>query len=314
MTPRIKLLPAVTALMLFFFSCSDDETTQIKVPDDETTDIPDDEIITIPIVVHVVNYAPDPFTISDEKIKSQIDVLNLDFRKKNADYTKTPDEFIDLVADVGIEFVLATTDPDGKPTTGIIRTESNVTGFDGRDLEGKTPIEDFKLYFTDKGGQDAWPNDHYLNIWIADLSNRHGDFGGLAGYAQFPGGDPRIDGMVMDPRVFGTLPPVTSINALGRTATHEIGHWLNLIHIYGSDGDCEDGDEVDDTPKQLNQNVNTPVHPKESCGSNDMFMNYMDRVPDQSMYMFTKGQKERMRAVFNPGGLRRELYLNNESN
>ena len=292
-------------LIVGLYSCNSDETIPVENPEED--------IITIPVVVHVVNYTLAPFTISDEKIQSQIDALNLDFRKKNPDYIKTPDEFIDLVADVGIEFSLATIDPNGNSTTGIIRTESNVSGWDGQIEQGNTPIEDFKLYYTDKGGQDAWPTNKYLNIWIADLSDRLGRLG-LPGYAQSPGTDPRIDGVVIDPRVFGTLAPLESRYELGRTASHEIGHWLNLKHIYGEDGNCENGDLVDDTPTQKSQYRGDPIHPQNSCNSNDMFMNFMDYVNDDAMYMFTKGQKERMRALFSPNGLRRELYLNIKNN
>ncbi|MDO5979760.1 zinc metalloprotease [Flavivirga spongiicola] len=308
-----KHLPFLIAIVLIVFctaSCSKDDNPPINSPIEEG-DVSFGEVITIPVVVHVVNYTPKPFIISDEKIQSQIDVLNQDFRKKNPDHIKTPNEFIDLVADVAIEFSLATIDPDGNPTSGIIRTEGNVIGFDGRDLTGEIPIEDLKLYFTEKGGQDAWPRDKYLNIWIADLSDYTGELG-LAGYAQFPNVDPRIDGVVIDPRVFGTLAPLNPGNELGRTATHEIGHWLNLRHIYGKNGDCEEGDLVDDTPNQKSQYSGSPTHPQNSCNSNDMFMNFMDYVSDQSMYMFTIGQKRRMRDLFNPGGLRRELYLNNK--
>lgn len=296
-TPFISVIGFVA---LFFSSCSNNPPV-----DHINEEVPIEEVIKIPIVIHVVNYTPDPFTISDEKIRSQIDVLNQDFGKKNSDYIKTPGEFINLVADVDIEFYLATTNPDGNPTTGIIRTESEVTGFDGRDA----PINELKLYFTDKGGQDPWPIDSYLNIWISDLSNRNGELA-LAGYAQFPGGDPRSDGVVIDPRVFGTLPPLEPSRKLGRTATHEIGHWLNLKHIYGEDGDCKNGDLVDDTPKQRSSYSGNPIHPKNSCESTDLFMNFMDGVNDESMYMFTKGQKERIRSNFNPNGLRRALYNN----
>ena len=294
-------------LMVFCSACTKDEN-----PPANEDNVFFDEVISIPVIVHVVNYEPDPFTISDEKIQSQIDVLNQDFRKQNPDHIKTPDAFIDLVADVAITFFLATTDPHGKPTTGIIRTESDVIGFDGKDLTGGTPIEDLKLFFTEKGGQDAWPRDKYLNIWIADLSDLHGNLG-LAGYAQFPDADPRIDGVVIDPRVFGTLAPLEPVHNLGRTATHEIGHWLNLRHIYGKNGDCAEGDLVDDTPNQKSQYSGNPTHPQNSCNSNDMFMNFMDYVNDESMYMFTIGQKRRMRDLFNPGGLRSALYLNNRN-
>ncbi|PCI34754.1 MAG: zinc metalloprotease [Flavobacteriaceae bacterium] len=288
--------------LLFVYSC-DKDTDETPTPSPKT--------ITIPVVVHVVNYTPDPFVISDEKIKSQIETLNLDYRKKNSDYTKTPDEFSDLVADMDIEFKLATIDPNANPTTGIIRTTGNVTGFDGQDITGSTPVEDLKLYFTNKGGQDAWPSDSYLNIWIADLSDHSGNLSFL-GYAQFPGGDSRMDGVVIDPRVFGTLEPLEPGYELGRTATHEIGHWLNLHHVYGLNDTCDSSDFVADTPNQNSQYHGSPVHPQSSCGSNDLFMNFMDRVVDKSMYMFTKGQKQRVHALFEIDGLRRKLYENSK--
>jgi len=288
--------------VLFLNSC----TNNTEVPIDDPN-LPNDEIITIPIVVHIINYTPDPFVISDEKIFSQIDVLNKDFRKLNPDRLNTPDEFKHLVADVGIQFKLATEDPNGNFTTGIIRTEGTLIAGSGQEKMGA--IEDRSLYFTDKGGQDAWSNDKYLNIWIADSSNRFGNLG-LPGYANPPGSDPRIDGVVMDPRVFGTIEPLAEGHEFGRTATHEIGHWLDLIHIFAGPDSCESSDKVDDTPTQYNPYSGRPTHPQSSCGSNDMFMNFMDYVADDAMIMFTKGQKERMRALFNEGGARRALYLN----
>ncbi len=306
-----KRLLIVTTIILgaFFYSCKDDDENLIETPVEAI--VPPDEIIKIPIVVHVINPPSYPFVISDEKILSQIDVLNKDFRKKNEDHTKVPEEFSNLVADTGIEFYLATTDPDGNPTTGILRTEADISGFSGRDLTGELPIEEYKLFFTNKGGQDIWSSDKYLNIYIADMSDRNEELG-LAGYAYFPGVDPRIDAVVMDPRVFGTIPPLEEGYELGRTATHEIGHWLNLKHIYGQNENCEIGDEVEDTPDQESQNLGKPTHPKSSCNGNEMFMNFMDRVDDDAMYMFSKGQKARMRALFDKEGARRELYLNNK--
>jgi len=291
--------------------CSDDETLADNSTEAIPDIVPDHEIIKIPVVVHVITFTPNPIAISDQKIQSQITVLNQDFRKKNSDWTNTPDEFIDLVADVGIEFYLATKDPEGQPTNGIIRSSGEINGWDGRSTKDE-PIENFPLYFTSQGGQDAWPNDKYLNIWIADLSDIKGGLW-MGGYAHLPGCDPRMDGVVIDPRVFGTLPPLKAPYTLGRTATHEIGHWLNLHHVSGKEGSCndgEDGDYVDDTPLQCKQYRGKPSYPQYSCGTSDMFMNFMDRVDDQAMYMFTKGQKQRMRNVFNKDGLRRNLYLN----
>jgi len=301
-----------TISLAFFIALTNCSDTDVAPRHDVIPDmVSENEIIRIPVVIHVVNYSPDPFEISDTRISSQIDALNRDYRKKNLDWTKTPQEFLALVADVGIEFVLAKTDPEGNPTTGIIRTTSHVTGFDGQRFDEKVPIESLALYFTSKGGQDAWPNDQYLNIWIADLSDRNGKLS-LAGFANPPGSDARIDGIVVDPRAFGAYTPSEFAYSLGRTTTHEIGHWLNLRHIYGKDGSCEDGEDgdlVDDTPIQQSQNLGNPTHPIFSCGHTSMFMNFMDRVDDKSMFMFTIGQKRRMRNLFNKDGLRRKMYI-----
>lgn len=267
------------------------------------------KLVTLPVVVHVIDYSPALIPVSDEKILSQLLVLNEDYRKRNTDHQKTPEEFRHLVADVGIEFRLATIGPNGQPTTGIIRTDGEVTGWDGEYPQDHTPIEELALYFTELGGQDAWPSDQYLNIWIADLSDRTGELG-LPGYAQLPGTDPRVDGVVIDPRAFGAVAPLHEHHQLGRTATHEIGHWLNLSHVFATNDDCLSTDHVADTPTAKSSYSDFPTHPRSSCGSNDMFMNFMDYVDDGAMYMFTEGQKERMLEVFGVDGERRALYEN----
>jgi hypothetical protein len=264
-----------------------------------------DEIIRIPVVVHVL-YGKDELDVSDEKIASQLAVLNQDYRKRNADRGKTPAEFAPRAADAGIEFYLATRDPQGKFTSGITRTFTTVTGWDGKTPGSQQPVEEMELYSTAKGGHDAWPADRYLNVWIAEMSTRSGE-AGLAGYAQMPGGDPRSDGVVIDPRAFGTLPPLVDAHRLGRTATHEVGHWLNLLHVFVNN-QCESADGVDDTPAAAGPYTGNPAYPQYSCGQSSMFMNFMDWVDDGSMYLFTNGQRERMRAVFAVGGGRRALY------
>ena len=303
---KLKLIAYFIITLFLLEGCTKDKPAPDPIISDPT--IPEDEIIRIPTVVHVM-YAKDEYNISDEKIISQFVVLNQDFRKKNPDYMNTPLEFKDLVADIGIEFVLATKDPDGNLTTGITRTFTTVDGWDGYNPLKDRSTDDLKLFFTNKGGYDAWPVDRYLNIWIAELSDHNGKVG-LAGYAQFPGGDPRTDGVVIDPRVFGTIQPLSNVHQFGRTATHEIGHWLNLFHIFGNTFNCESTDSIDDTPTSSNSHIGNPTYPQFSCGHSILFMNFMDYVDDQSMYMFTKGQKVRMRNVFAPTGGRAKLYTN----
>ncbi|RJP66724.1 MAG: zinc metalloprotease, partial [Candidatus Abyssobacteria bacterium SURF_17] len=240
-------------------------------------------VTRIPVIVHVVWNTPQQ-SISDAQIRSQIDVLNRDFRHANPDVNNTPAPFLPLTADARIEFFLANVDPNGAPSTGINRRQTTVTSFSHNDA--------VKSQAT--GGADAWPADRYLNIWVCQLG------GGLLGYAQFPGGPAATDGVVILHSAFGTMGTAAPPFHLGRTATHEIGHWLNLIHIWGDDGTgCSGTDYVADTPNQGGPNTSTPTFPHVSCGNapnGDMFMNYMDYVDDPAMFMFTAGQVTRMQA------------------
>jgi hypothetical protein len=183
-----------------------------------------------------------------------------------------------------VEFALATADPEGDPTDGITRTATDVPAF----------ADDDAVKSAATGGADPWPSDRYLNLWVAPLVE------GLFGYAQLPGGPPETDGVVVTPIAFGTVGTVAPPFHLGRVATHEIGHWLNLLHIWGDDGDgCNGTDFVDDTPNQAGFNLGVPEFPHVTCdnGPNgDMFMNYMDFVDDVAMFMFTRGQADRIQA------------------
>ena len=145
------------------------------------------------------------------------------------------------------------------------------------------------------GGADAWPADQYLNLWVCRLA------GGLLGYAQFPGGPAATDGVVVTHTGFGTTGTAAAPFDRGRTTVHEVGHWLNLRHIWGDDfGGCGGSDLVADTPNQGGSNVGVPTFPTVSCANGpngDMFMNYMDYVDDVAMVMFSAGQVTRMQAA-----------------
>jgi hypothetical protein len=239
-------------------------------------------LVRIPVVVHVV-YRRDVENVSDAQIKSQLTVLNRDFRASNTDKPKVPAVWKSLVADANIEFALATRDPDGKATTGITRTKTTRRSF---------PADD-SVKTAAGGGHPAWPARRYLNIWVCNLADQ------LLGYAQFPGGPARTDGVVILHSGFGTRGTATAPFNLGRTATHEVGHWLNLRHIWADTLGCAGSDFVADTPNQAGPNIGKPGFPHISCrnGPNgDMFMNYMDYVDDAAMFMFTSGQVARMNA------------------
>ena len=242
-------------------------------------------ITQIPVVVHVV-WRTATENISDAQIQSQIDVLNQDFRMTNADIGQVPAVWQSRVGDARVEFALATTDPNGNSTDGVTRTQTNVAGFG---MNGN-PVKSAAT-----GGADPWPADRYLNMWVCQLA------GNLLGYAQFPGGPPETDGVVILHSGFGTTGTAAPPFDRGRTATHEIGHWLNLFHIWGDDGTgCNGTDEVDDTPNAAGENVGCPTFPHVTCSNGpdgDMFMNYMDYTDDACMFMFTAGQVTRMQAA-----------------
>jgi PKD repeat protein len=241
-------------------------------------------LVTIPVVVHVV-YNTAAQNISYDQIQSQINVLNRDFRRLNTDTGNTPIPFKPVSADPMVQFCLAQRDPNGNPSLGVTRTLTTVTTF-GLDNAVK---------YNATGGHDAWDRDRYLNIWVCNLG------GGLLGYATFPGGNPAVDGVVIGYLYFGTIGTATPPYHLGRTATHEIGHWLSLYHIWGDDnGACWGTDYCDDTPNQGPENYGCPSFPHITCNNGpdgDMFMNYMDYTDDGCMNIFTLNQSSRMTAA-----------------
>lgn len=252
-------------------------------------------VVTIPVVFHVI-YNTTTGNISDNQIQSQLDVLNADFRKLNADASLVPSAFASLATDCEIQFCLAKQTPTGAATTGIQRRQTTVTSFSTNDA---------MKYFS-SGGLDAWDRNKYLNFWVCTLS------GGILGYAQFPGGTAATDGVVCDYRYVGTIGTATAPFNKGRTATHEVGHWLNLRHIWG-DANCGN-DLVGDTPTHNTANYGCPAYPHYSTCSGapvEMTMNYMDYTDDACMYMFSAGQKARMQALFASGGARASLLTSN---
>ena len=229
-------------------------------------------VINIPVYVHVI-YSNSTENISSTQINSQINVLNDDFRAANNDINQVPSEFAGVVADSEINFTLA----------GTFRHSNSRTSWGTNDaMKAAYP--------------PVTPSTH-LNIWVCNIG------GGILGYAQFPGGNSSTDGVVISPQYFGNTGYVSAPYDEGRTATHEVGHYLNLRHIWG-DGRCNRDDFVADTPTSDAPNYGCPSYPTVNCRSNDMTMNYMDYVEDDCMYMFSEGQKSRMRALFASGGPR----------
>ena len=241
-------------------------------------------VVTIPVVFHIL-YNTAAENISEAQVMSQLDILNEDFRRLNADQ----DNVWSQAADTQIEFCLASQDPNGNPTDGILRVPTNLTSFGTNDA----------MKFTSQGGSDAWPASDYMNFWVCDLGSS------LLGYAQFPGGPASTDGIVCNYTATGSTGTASAPFDLGRTATHEVGHYLNLRHIWG-DGGCGASDFVDDTPDSDGPNYGCALG-SAACGTTDMVQNYMDYSDDACMNLFTQGQSDRMNALFAPGGARASL-------
>jgi len=245
--------------------------------------------ISIPVVFHVLYNSPEQ-NISDEQILSQLAVLNADFRRTNIDKINTPSHFATIAGDAGIEFCMAALDPEGNLTNGITRTQTTVSSFS---------VNSNNIKRTDRGGVAAWDRDQYLNIWVGNLADD------ILGWATFPGTNTstQFDGVVLHYQTVGAAPFNTTnwqYNK-GRTATHEIGHWLGLQHIWGTgNASCSDSDDIDDTPNQYQANYDCPSQAIVSCGNGpygDMWQNYMDYTDDGCMNLFTNGQIAYMQAV-----------------
>ena len=261
----------------------------------------DTALITIPVVFHIV-YNTAAQNVDDSLVFSQLEVLNNDFRRLNADTINTRLVFDSIAADVQIEFCLANKDPQGNWTTGINRVQTTQTSF------VTSPFDD-GVKSSASGGVDPWDASKYLNIWVCDMSFNGTPF--VLGYAQFPGDNPATDGVVITYQHFGHRPWDSNAAPanLGRTASHEVGHWLGLYHVWG-DGDCTQIDSVPDTPNADAASQSDCDTLKNTCDDSstpfwlgydapDMVENYMDYSADACMNMFSEGQKTRIWSFLN---------------
>jgi len=273
----------------------------------------------IPVVVHVIHQGGSE-NISKSQIESQITAINKDFQALNSNLSGLDnfEAFDSLVANVDIEFRLATKDPNGNCTDGIVRIFSEKTN------EAKDWTNFKRLSY--------WDRSKYFNIWIVRSIYNDTQFGSILGYAQFPfpfnGEFPltSTDGVTVISSSFGTTG--TASGGTGATLTHEAGHWLGLFHIWGDDSCGSDG--VEDTPVHLEPNFSGPgcfplpklatcysptgmngqdsidaIWNRDSVG--EMWMNFMDYTDDNCLWMFTKGQKQVMDGVFNTYSFRGNL-------
>lgn len=235
-------------------------------------------IITIPIVFHVMHNGEPVGTlpnVSDAQLISQITQLNKDYRRLNSDTNLIPSVWKNVAADCQIEFCLASVDPSGASTSGITRHSMGASG----------------TWSDARKTATTWDRNKYLNIWIATIG------GGTLGYTMIPGGPADQDGVVIDPLYIGVGGSSSAPFNKGRTASHEIGHWLGLDHTWGDDGTaCTGTDGVEDTPNQAGENYGCPTFPQtDACSPTSpgvMYMDYMDYTDDGCMFMFTNAQKK----------------------
>ncbi len=243
------------------------------------------QTVYLPVVVHIL-HNENIQNISESQIKAQIERVNEDFSKLNADFVNTPSIFQQVAADVEIQFCLATVDPQGNTSNGITRTETSVP---------EIGLTEF-YYLTNKGGKSAWDNEKYINIWVADLGDSE-----ILGFATFPGeaAPEGKDGVLINYRYFGNQGShMEAPHELGRALTHEMGHYFGLFHTWGElNDDCNSDDGCEDTPLQDGPTFGCPSFPNpDICTQNNgiMFMNYMDYSDDACLTMFTQDQKDIM--------------------
>nr|MBS0036617.1 T9SS type A sorting domain-containing protein [Saprospiraceae bacterium] len=245
-------------------------------------------ILTIPVVVHVV-YHTEEQNISDLQIYDQLEILNRSFNQKNLNLHSVPSHFRHLISDVNIEFCLAQKDPQGNKTNGINRIQTEVPEIGSTRFEGNKVA----VFFSDQGGRDLWNPKNYLNLWICDIG------GNLAGSSTFPNMAPypEAEGILLDYRYVGSIGKAVESAPYdkGKTLVHEVGHYFNLFHPWGlGPGSCQNDDEVEDTPLQEKPYFRCQNEITQSCGSEDLIVNFMDYPEDKCLAMFTHGQKERM--------------------
>ena len=246
---------------------------------------------TICMVIHILQ-RPSEIQITDARIETQMDRINRDFQGLDNNLPLIPEIFHQNIGIPNFKFILANKNPDGQPSNGIVRKETSVNNIGSVvSRDGKDAIK-----FNTLGGSDAWHPDSCINVWVGATT----DFFGVASPLDLAGSPE--DGIIIAPEAFGLVPisidePVST--GLGRTLTHELGHYFGLSHLWGpSPGRCDnDADGIEDTPVQEDIYTQCPEFPQVTCNSSDMVNNYMQFTDDDCLLFFTNGQVQRMRNV-----------------
>ncbi|WP_170179681.1 M43 family zinc metalloprotease [Flavivirga rizhaonensis] len=284
-----KKVAIVITIVLLLCSCSKDSNPDPSNPDPSN---PEEDIFYLPVVIHIIhNGKPvgEGTNLSTARIERQIEILNEDFRRKKGTrgYNNHPDG-----GDTRIEFVLAKQDPDGKPFNGINRVDST-----------KVLVPSLGHNVNHYAQYAYWDPKKYINVWTTPLpeDSECFVFGSATGpETDLPGteffslpqpGD--AEGILINWLHFGES-DIACYARFGRTLTHEMGHYLGVLHIWG-EGDCENNDYCDDTPA-----VDKPVYNIAFIGCEGepaMINNYMTWSYDETMNMFTNDQIARMHYV-----------------
>lgn len=263
------------------------------------------EVLTIPVVFHIIHQG-EPIgegrNLAFERIEQQMATLNEDFRRANVDASSTPEAFLSVASDPQIEFVLAKQDPNGLPTNGVTRTLGSRASYRFQE----DAILKNEIY---------WPAEDYMNIYVSNLD-------GFLGWATFPfsnlagideiNNDRLTDGIAVDFEYVGNNPNAGEFESIGRTATHEVGHFLGLKHVWG-DGGCNADDFCTDTPlSSTSYQGECPAGEETSCDTSDMYSNFLNYTDDGCMNLFTICQRERMRVVLT-NSIRRKSLLTSKA-
>ena len=265
----------------------------------------EEQVFNVPVIVHIVHDGESLGTesnISLDQVLSQLEVLNEDFNRLNADTVNTPTEFIDVAGSMNINFLPALVDEAGE-----MLAEPGIHRIDRNSMEFDAPPYNYDYFSSVIQPATFWNPDDYFNIWVCDLN------GGLLGAAQFPEApfddlppnsppETETDGIIVSYDVFGRTSELSPPYEKGRTATHETGHWLGLYHLWGpeeSGDNCTEDDYVDDTPNQDDPNNFCPDVQGPTCIGvvREMWENYMDYTWDACVNIFSAGQTERMTIV-----------------